>query len=109
MSLSTTQQIQLEEDLYHTSVYNTHSNVVQLSNRDAFDIEGNLVTLDESLITAEITRLQAEQDSTQYARDRASAYPSLEDQADMAYWDRQNGTTTLDDAIAAVKDANPKP
>ena len=60
-------------------------------------------------ITTEITRLQDEYDSKQYQRDRASAYPSLEDQADMAYWDRQNGTTTLDDAIAAVKDANPKP
>jgi hypothetical protein len=51
---------------------------------------------------------QAEQDSTQYARDRAEAYPSLTDQADMAYWDRKNGTTTLDDAITAVKAAYPK-
>ena len=59
-------------------------------------------------ITAEITRLQAEYDSKQYQRDRASAYPSLTDQADMAYWDRQNGTTTLDDAITAVKSAYPK-
>jgi hypothetical protein len=42
-------------------------------------------------------------------QNRATEYPSLTDQADMAYWDRQNGTTTLDDAIAAVKDANPKP
>jgi hypothetical protein len=63
----------------------------------------------DSEITAEVTRLQAEYDSKQYARDRAAAYPSLTDQADMAYWDRKNGTTTLDDAIAAVKDANPKP
>jgi hypothetical protein len=45
---------------------------------------------------------------TKYARDRAEAYPSLEDQADMAYWDRKNGTTTLDDAITAVKSAYPK-
>jgi len=59
-------------------------------------------------ITAELTRLQTEYDSQQYARDRASAYPSLTDQADMAYWDRQNGTTTLDDAITAVKSAYPK-
>ncbi len=60
-------------------------------------------------ITAEVTRLQAEYDSKQYARDRAEAYPSLTEQADMAYWDRQNGTTTLDDAISAVKDTYPKP
>ena len=62
----------------------------------------------QSEIDAELTRLQAEYDSQQYARDRASAYPSLTDQADMAYWDRQNGTTTLDDAITAVKTAYPK-
>jgi hypothetical protein len=44
-----------------------------------------------------------------YSENRAEAYPSLTEQADMAYWDRQNGTTTLDDAIQAVKDAYPKP
>tara|TARA_B110000285_G_C14599280_1_gene369891 strand:- start:160 stop:459 length:300 start_codon:yes stop_codon:yes gene_type:complete len=59
-------------------------------------------------ITAEISRLQAEYDSKQYARDRAEAYPSLTEQADMAYWDRQNNTTTLDDAISAVKTTYPK-
>jgi hypothetical protein len=62
----------------------------------------------EAEITAEIQRLQAEYDSKQYARDRAEAYPSLTEQADMAYWDRQNGTTTLDDAISAVKLQFPK-
>ena len=62
----------------------------------------------EAEITAEVTRLQAEYDSKQYARNRAEAYPSLTDQADMAYWDRQNNTTTLDDAITAVKSAYPK-
>ena len=59
-------------------------------------------------IQAEVARLQAEYDSKQYQRDRAKAYPSLEEQADMAYWDRQNGTTTLDDAISAVKAQFPK-
>ena len=49
-----------------------------------------------------------EQNATQYQRDRAEAYPSLTEQADMAYWDRQNGTTTLDDAISAVKAEFPK-
>jgi len=52
---------------------------------------------------------KAEYDANQYQRDRAVAYPSLQDQADMAYWDRKNGTTTLDDAIDAVKAAHPKP
>jgi hypothetical protein len=47
-------------------------------------------------------------DSQAYARNRAEAYPSLTEQADMAYWDRQNGTTTLDDAITAIKLEYPK-
>ena len=58
-------------------------------------------------IDAEVIRLQAEYDNQQYQRDRQ--YPSLEEQADMAYWDRKNGTTTLDDALDAVKAEYPKP
>ena len=60
-------------------------------------------------IDVEITRLQAEYDVQAYTRDRAIAYPSLQDQADMQYWDLVNGTTTWADAIAAVKAAHPKP
>ena len=63
----------------------------------------------EAEIQAEVTRLQAEYDANQYQRNRAEAYPSLNEQADMAYWDRQNGTATLDDAISAVKIQFPKP
>jgi hypothetical protein len=48
------------------------------------------------------------EDTRTYSDFRRQAYPSLTDQADMAYWDRQNGTTTLDDAITAVKSAYPK-
>ena len=92
------------------AVVNTHPTVVTLNgDTDATDANGNVVVLDEALITAEISRLQSEYDSKQYARNRAEAYPSLTDQADMAYWDRQNGTTTLDDAISAVKIQFPKP
>ena len=55
------------------------------------------------------TDFTAPADTRTYAEKRAEAYPSLNDQADMAYWDRQNGTTTLDDAISAVKTTYPKP
>jgi uncharacterized small protein (DUF1192 family) len=60
-------------------------------------------------LSNEVTRLQAEYASKQYQRDRAKAYPSLTEQADMAYWDRKNGTTTLDDALDAIKAEFPKP
>ena len=60
-------------------------------------------------IATEMARLQAEYDANQYQRDRAEAYPSLADQADMQFHDAVDGTTTWQDAIQAVKDANPKP
>ena len=39
---------------------------------------------------------------------RVRAYPSIEDQLDMQYHDKVDGTTTWQDAIQAVKDANAK-
>ena len=92
------------------AIYNTHSTVVTINgDTDATDADGNVVILDEALIQAEVERLQAEYDSKQYARDRAEAYPSLTEQADMQFHDLANGTTTWLDAIQAVKDAYPKP
>ena len=94
----------------HKAIYNTHANVTSIDDTEgAFDIDGNSVVLDESLITAEVARLQDIYDNAQYSRDRAEAYPSLTDQADMQYWDSVNGTTTWADAITAVKEAHPKP
>ena len=52
---------------------------------------------------------QAEYDSQEYARNRATAYASTGDQLDMQYWDSVNDTTTWKDHIASVKDQFPKP
>jgi hypothetical protein len=52
---------------------------------------------------------QAEFDAQDYARDRAKAYPSWQEQMDMQYHDAVDGTTTWQDAVQAVKDAHPKP
>ena len=59
-------------------------------------------------IEAKMVELQAEYDANQYQRDRATAYPTIQDQLDMQYWDNINGTTTWEDAIAKVKADNPK-
>ena len=59
-------------------------------------------------IEAKMVEVQAEYDANQYQRDRATAYPSIQDQLDMQYWDNINGTTTWEDAIAKVKADNPK-
>ena len=59
-------------------------------------------------IEAKMTELQAEYDANQYQRDRATAYPSIQEQLDLQYWDKVNGTTNWEDAIAKVKSDNPK-
>ena len=59
-------------------------------------------------IQAKMVEVQAEYDANQYQRDRATAYPTIQDQLDMQYWDKVNGTTNWEDAIAKVKADNPK-
>ena len=48
-------------------------------------------------------------DDTKYQRDRAVAYPSIQEQLDMQYWDAVNGTNKWQEAVAKVKTDNPKP
>jgi hypothetical protein len=59
-------------------------------------------------IEAKMVEVQAEYDANQYQRDRATAYPSIQEQLDMQYWDKVNGTTNWEDAIAKVKTDTPK-
>jgi hypothetical protein len=61
-----------------------------------------------SEISAEQSSLQTAYDNNEYQRDRVNAYPSIQDQLDMQYWDNVNSTTTWKDAIAKVKSDNPK-
>jgi hypothetical protein len=94
----------------HQAIYNTHPTIVTIDDTaGAFDAQGNPVAIDESLVAAEITRLEADYAAKQYQRDRAAAYPSLAEQMDMQYWDSINGTTVWADTIAAIKAQFPKP
>ena len=43
-----------------------------------------------------------------YATLRQQEYPSREEQFDMMYWDKVNGTTVWEDTIQAIKDKYPK-
>ena len=61
----------------------------------------------QSEIDAEIIRLQAEWDSQEYARNRKAEYDAL-NQFEMQYDDKEDGTTTWEDAIAAIKTKYPK-
>ena len=89
------------------AIRNTHSTVVTINGDiEAWDNDNNVVVLDEALITAEVTRLQAEYDNAQYSRDRAVAYPPMVDQLDDIF---HNGVAGWKKTIQAVKDTHPKP
>ena len=63
----------------------------------------------EKEINDEIAKLQADYDAKQYQRDREEAYPSIQEQLDMQYWDAVNGTKKWQESVAKVKTDNPKP
>jgi|TARA_R110000764_G_scaffold21941_1_gene55074 hypothetical protein len=92
----------------HLAIFNTHATVVTIDGDiDATDKDGNVVTLDEALITAEITRLQAVYNAQEYSRNRKIEYDKL-NQDEMRYDDVKNSTTTWVDAIDAIKAKYPK-
>ena len=90
------------------AIRNTYPTVVTINGDvDATDANGNAVTLDEALITAEVTRLQAEYDSQEYARNRKAEYDQL-NQFEMQFDDDRDGTTTWVDTINEIKGRHPK-
>ena len=70
--------------------------------------DGNPTNITKEQILAKQTELQTAYDNNAYQRDRATAYPTWQDQMDMQYKDLLNGTTTWKDAVAKVKSDNPK-
>ena len=59
-------------------------------------------------ILAKQQELIAEYNSKQYQRNRAKAYPSIQEQLDMQYWDKVNSTDNWEQAINSVKAKYPK-
>ena len=62
--------------------------------------------IDEALITAEVTRLQAEYDAQEYARSRKTEYPTIEECVHAILDDDLDALQVL---RQAVKDKYPKP
>jgi len=97
----------------HLAIRNTHKNVGVIDGEsDAWDLDGNKITIDEELVTKEIERLQADYDAKSYARARESQYPSITDVV-VALAEKEEGDDTAWQEITAqrakVKADNPKP
>jgi hypothetical protein len=92
----------------HIAIYNTHPNVCSIDGDiGALDANGNVVALDESLIQAEVIRLQAVYDSQEYARNRKAEYDQL-NQDELRFDDLENGTSVWVDTINEIKGRFPK-
>ena len=91
------------------AIRNTHPTVVTIrgNGSTAVDTNGDVVALDESLISTEMARLQAEYDSQEYARNRKKEYDQL-NQFEMQFDDDRDGTTTWVDTINEIKGRHPK-
>ena len=95
---------------------NIHKAIIAINSSAEFSCQDNNIDTIQWLngttpipkadIEAKMVEVQADYDAKQYQRDRV--YPSIQDQLDMQYWDKVNGTTTWEDAIAKVKADNPK-
>jgi len=97
----------------YEAIYSVHSNVVRIDDElGCFDVDGNLVTLDQTSVDAKAAELQAAEDATQYQRNRQPEYPSLATFADAYYWAQKGDNTKMDEYVAscdAVKAKYPKP
>ena len=59
-------------------------------------------------IEAMRTIVKAEKDALAYQGKRREEYPSIEDQLDMIFWDKKNGTTEWEDSVQVIKNKYPK-
>ena len=90
------------------AVYSVHPETRSSDDDGFYDKNGNKIVLDENAVSKKEAELKADYDSKQYQRDRATSYPSIQEQLDMQYWDSVNGSRTWLDHIEAVKEAHPK-
>ncbi len=83
---------------------------VSVNNNDINQIVwgSNTLPIPKELILAKVAEVQTEYNSKQYQRDRSKDYTSIQEQLDMQYWDKINGTNKWQQAINAVKQKYPK-
>jgi hypothetical protein len=90
LKLNPKARVSITNDVYETIVWN------------------DTPVIAKNIILAKQIELQSELDASKYQRDRALAYPSIQEQLDLQYWDKINNTNKWEEAINAVKQKYPK-
>ena len=88
--------------ILHDAIYQLNSSIITMRGDVAYDANEQVVSYDLAAAEALVA-------ANAYKDQRATAYPSIQEQLDMQYWDGVNGTTIWADTIASVKSENPKP
>ena len=92
----------------HQAIYNTHPNVKGVQgDGTCVDKNSNPVEVDESLVDAEVIRLQAEYDAQEYSRKRQAEYPDWGTQLNKIYDDGL--TKWKAEMVDPIKAKYPKP
>ena len=91
------------------AIYSLYSNAVSIGGDAEIVLDANdkdiTSTIDMKAVEAKAQELQTAYDNNKYQRDRAEAYPSIEDQLDDLY---HNGIDGWKTKIKAIKDKYPK-
>jgi ribosome-interacting GTPase 1 len=85
----------------HLAIFKLNPTVVSIRGDVAYDAQENVVEYDLAAAEALVA-------ANEYKDQRAAAYPSIQEQLDLLYWDKVNGTDNWEQAIAAVKAEYPK-
>lgn len=91
---------------YHKAIRALHPEVVKIEETNdsitAYDVDNNIVTWDKTAADAWV-------DPNAYKYQRQQAYEPIDEQLDMLYWDKINGTNNWETMITTVKNLYPKP
>ena len=96
----------------HDAIRNINSAVVTIRGDVAYDANEQVIEIDQAAYDAEVARLEAEHNATQYQRDRQAEYPSISELV-VAMWEgvveeRMASVTALEGMRQAVKTKYPK-
>ncbi len=93
----------------HTAIRNIYPQVAVIDDSaGCFDDSGNIVAIDETIISQETQRLEKQDELLSYRRLRAAEYPPVGDQLD-ALWKGGDAATEMLLKVQAVKAKYPKP
>ena len=82
----------------HEAIYKLYSNVVYINNEIPYDVNNNVVTIDNALVEAEAAKHA-------YIPQRTAEYPSIVDQLDTLYHEGYEGWKAK---IETIKNKYPK-